>query len=576
MKRIFFVAAIAALALVSSCTKEKPIDGTDPEAKGLADGSMTYATFNFRFSSGPVGGKSIAQPVGLATGDDVINNVRLLVFRNTTASTLCEVNDYISSSDGEWTTSTTTSANQSRTVLVSSGPKKIFVITGVSDASSGVKTRLNNKLNSVIVDGTTLAQFYTLMQEFQIGADGVITDYPYPVTPPNVPDVATFDAATFEQATFGGLKELITNDYVLSSAADASAAKTLIGGVTKEDSRDNEGDASKNNFIFNVYRTVARVKVSYASATALTTTDELGKLSSVAGDLKYGMRNLNRQVNIFPWFGNDNLAPGAWPQAPFYNTFAGWSVANKEYKENFRGFYYNGYLVDQNVTEKNSPAWTAAPFVIVTENTNATPLIGNSTYARIDAIFLPAAGKVITGFTYDNVNQRFGTGANAATVSASDITTPQTFYKLKVENANTTSGGASYAANLPAVLFTDKELAYKAAFCIEHGTDVGFVYGGGSGYVPSSTYLVEYTGGACYYRLNIGEDVMVGAVKVGVKYGVQRNYSYSANITAFNTLGVSDPGELEDGPEIEIGEMTHVTAVINVVVWTEVNQNEPV
>ena len=369
--------------------------------------------------------------------------------------------------------------------------------------------------------------------------------------------------AAFEASVTGQLNELITNNYVLSNQMNASNKYTLKTGITYEDSRDdaNAGDPDFNNFDIDVYRAVARVRLGYASSSVLAVSDGLGTLQATS--LQFAMRNINRQVNLFQWFNNADAGPTAWPQAPFYNEFATWSTTDLGNKELYRPYYYNGYTMGK-VLDVYSTSPAVGDYVIVTENTNALPRIGNTTYARIDAVFLPAAGKVVTAFTYDNVNSRFALGA---TVNTSAITTPTTFYKLNIEFAGLTASG-TFADNLPAVLFTDPDLASKAAYCIENGYDTGWT----SGWTSSNDKLLNtYTGGMCYYRLNIRQ-----TVPEVYAYGVKRNYSYNSNITKFSTIGVSTADELEEYPETPLGELTHVTATINVIPWIEVDQTDDI
>ncbi|MEG1934937.1 MAG: fimbria major subunit, partial [Rikenellaceae bacterium] len=84
-------------------------------------------------------------------------------------------------------------------------------------------------------------------------------------------------------------------------------------------------------------------------------------------------------------------------------------------------------------------------------------------------------------------------------------------------------------------------------------------------------YLGQYKSGVSYYRLNIYETTDGG----NKRHLVRRNHKYNATVTSFTTLGVPNPGDLDKNPEKPVdADITHVTALIKVAEWHDVDMSE--
>lgn len=505
-----FAAAFMAMVAFSACTMGD--NGTNPDQ--LA-GEATYATFNFVVDGD--GTRAEASPTDVGEKTEV-KDIRLLIFK-TGASTVCEINDLYATGDSNW------DATKSNTVLLTSGEKRIFVI-----ANTANQTRINNALAGITPGTTTLATFYAMVHE--LGGTSV-TSY-------SINEITD-----------------LTRGYVLSNPADKNSLKSLVAGVTESDSRNaTAGDATKNNFKFKVDRAAAKAYVYYKDNAALETSDGVGMLQSTT--IKYGFRNINRSVHLFQQFATDNVdaydaAGRPLPRAPYFTYFEdNYTEAQMKDITVFSPYYFGDYLLDQSMKSKSQADATTPASVYLTENTSVMPRRGNSTYAAIEAFFLPKANQVIvgTGLGFDDVNQKF---TNIVRNNA-DTSTPVTLYML------TDNGGIENI--LPGTLFFDLELAKKAAYAVQNKTLIGYT----TAYNPGN--LIEtFTGGKCYYRLNIGRTLGVD----DTEWGLRRNFLYKAQITKFGSIGASDISKLDENPEQPLGQKTHVTAVIEVQAWTEVD-----
>ncbi|MDR1344472.1 MAG: Mfa1 family fimbria major subunit [Tannerellaceae bacterium] len=502
MKKKFkcFFACTAILAVgLTGCTKEDIIKIDDGKGSDVVEGVSTYATFNFVIDRA---GTRATDMINDKDENAEVKDIRLIIFK-TGAVTTCEVNDVYKVGETDW------ESNKSKTVQLTSGTKRIFVITNAESQKNLVKFI---DTTSVVVGKTSLGEFYNM----------------------------AYDLGAAKLANIDKLKELVdpVNRFVLSNTISSKSSFTLRGGVGMDESR--KGSVQENNFNIEIQRTVAKAAVYYKS-TALETTDKAGKLS----DLKYTMQNVNRSLYLFQKFASDMVDPAAsTPRSPYYSLALGTPAAT------YDTTYYSDYKFVSMSDKVNGN-------VYITENTSETPRIGTTTYAAIQSVFLPKSGHVVDTFVFDKLNSKF-----TATASKNDASTAKTLYKLVDVG---TSTGLTVNA-----FFVDSVLAYKAAYCIDKKTDVGFDIKSIDALKWDSSkgkgYIIEYPGGISYHRLNIGSGNVPNFVP-----GVKRNNIYNAQITSFSGIGAPNLKDLNKDLENTIGQKTHVTATISVINWSTVN-----
>jgi hypothetical protein len=217
-----------------------------------------------------------------------------------------------------------------------------------------------------------------------------------------------------------------------------------------------------------------------------------------------------------------------------------------------------------NYTDWEPLGTTVAKSYYVTENTHADPTLGNTTYAAVEAVFLPNAGTVVTDANYNPLNGMF-----AATCNATDMTVaPAVLYRLNLTYQNFPYYGGGLLSD---VFFTDRELAYKVAYIIRTGSESGW-----NNLIINPAYMEslisahnlgdmieEYTGGRCYYRAHIGR---TGSSQGG--WGVYRNYAFTVTVNSFACIGTSGLTDLNYSPTTpaEAGE-TYLTTEIEMEDW---------
>ena len=85
--------------------------------------------------------------------------------------------------------------------------------------------------------------------------------------------------------------------------------------------------------------------------------------------------------------------------------------------------------------------------------------------------------------------------------------------------------------------------------------------------------IFQYTGGTCYYRVNV-EDNMDGKTEANnLFYSVMRNRFYNVNISKITSIGYPDDEDVTVDPTDPINQKTYMQAHITVEPWTKVEQD---
>jgi hypothetical protein len=494
------VCAAALAAGLTGCTKEIIDGGATAEGKDK-EGTPTYATFSFVIE-GSAGTKALDM-INDASEKDDIKDIRLIVFK-AEGTTACEVNEAYDSNSKDW------DKTKSKTVQLTSGKKRIFVI-----ANTESQPEIKALLESVKVGTTTLANFGGLKH----------------------------DLADVNNTTIDKLAALVDDKkgYVMSNDMGIGASYTLHGGIGMEESR--TGKADQNNITVTIQRAVAKTAVYYDNEAVLATTDNTGNLQG----LHYMVRNVNRALYLFQKFASETVVPAQaiLPHSPFYSQPVGSGVKT----------YDSIYFKDHKFIPVENKKPTS--HVYITENTSELPRNATTTYAAIEAVFLPKMNMIVQAFDYNAMTNSF----RSVTYKAGSNSSASDLYRLV--NVGSTTG---ILAN---VFFTNRELAYKAAYCIHKGTDVGFDSTNTTDLdwdgIKGTGYIVKYPGGKSYYRLNLGDGNTANFTP-----GVKRNYVYNARITSFSGIGAPKLSDLDNDPDKPIGQRTHVTATISVANWMDI------
>ncbi|MEG3048345.1 MAG: fimbria major subunit, partial [Mucinivorans sp.] len=337
-----------------------------------------------------------------------------------------------------------------------------------------------------------------------------------------------------------------------------------------------------NHFKFTIQRAVSKVRAKLNNADVLkivgtgTLADPMATLTAT----QYTVRNLNKALTPIQLFATDGiLEPSETdvtsPQAAHFNLFDKWTpgatetatVKDLSKKDNFYPYYDRASDIDQTLATTDQ-----ANYVFASENTNNKQVVGNTTYLAIKAIYNPK--NWVTACTYD------ATGDGGFTITTEAATAATTFHAVNFTGLKQIGGTTNF--QLTNNIFKDDVIAKRILTEVLAANKL-YPDGGASIGTTDPTQISEnkakydaefaarfstYTGGACYYRLNIGRSDGVKTI-----YGIRRNGKYEITINSFKQLGVATEGKLDDTPEVPVSSQdTYVTATISVAPWKTYTQ----
>ncbi|MDR1645327.1 MAG: Mfa1 family fimbria major subunit [Tannerellaceae bacterium] len=513
MKRLFKFFAVAAIIAVgfTGCSSETPIDD-DPQNGSIIgsdeeDGELTYASFRFSASSA-----GATRSVDAAGGETTLalTEYRVLIYRGD--NTL------------EIDTAIAIAGDSMLTIPVYSGSKKLFVI-----ANGGTTTAIL----SVPAKGTTTLNTYAGLNNAFVLTTGS-------------PNPTDFSSHTLLYGTNG-------SKFIFSSDVK-TATKDFKPGISAAESK---VPGSDNFFNVGLDRLVARVAVTKtdpskptgSTATAgIIVQDSTGRIDPAT--VQYHLWNINKAVYPFQNYNASNVL--VTPYGDAASPFESYYLRNQGEGSS------NNYIAI--ATRGANPPATSA-YRYVTENVPTTAYGGNTTYAEVEAVFLPVVGKYVDAV----IGYNEATSTFSPVKATADQTTATDLYKFIQAGVlglepGTILGGSS-------ALLLAKKVVYHL---VNPSTPPKTNLSDYTSLVADAdvlTYFDKYTGGKSYYRLNFGEQN--GQY---INYGIKRNYYYDANITGFNTIGANEPGDLlEDGTPL--GGITNITVHIIIRDWTGKEMN---
>jgi hypothetical protein len=518
MFKLLLCAAIVAAGFTACSEEVTPIDPINPEGTDgpVAKSESTYASFKLSVADA-LSTRSVDNGGGEIT-PVAISEYRVLIFRGDNS---LEVDTFMSVTGNDI-------SNATLTIPLISGAKKIFfMVNGGTDVANLTTPAKGTAFNSY-------PQF-NLLQDLSTGGN--------PPTAFNTAHIGAIYGAS-------GAKFLYTSSVL-------SATKTLDPGISAAQSQDPA--LPHNNYIeLSVDRVVAKVAVrktvpslptTTVATTGIITKDSTGRIEPTS--VKYRLWNINKAVYPFQNYNASNVLV-----TPYGDQTSGFAANYLRAQGTGSG---NAYIdIATRAVGATTPA-TKDEYRYVTENVPVTPYGGNTTYAEVEAIYLPTVGKYVsTTIGYNEATTTF-----EPIKATLDLTPASDLYKYLGEGTlglevGTVLGGPSALA-----------LAKKVVFHLLNPTTPPKPTLGDGAYTAIddaqvATYFEKYTGGKSYYRLNFGEQE--GGAGTDINFGVRRNYNYDAVISGFLGIGASTPEGLLDENVILQGK-TNITVHIIIRDW---------
>ena len=563
MKKNFKTILMSMLALATlslgSCSKEDVTVPIDPSNPPVVEGISTYATFSMKIE-----GASASSRAGMVTApetDNAVTSIRILVFDDADG---IPVRKLVANMEAD----AEALAAKKISFSTTSGKKRFFVIA-------------NNPATSTPGDA------FSKIRDLKVG-DPIETLYAIYTNP-------TDDAPVTTTTEFDAL--VTTGALFMSSGASGLSKFTLAPGITPEQST-NGVDATTNSITIKIKRSVAKGSIALVAKDGTDITAGIpingGVYSLDKEEIKFGVRNINRSVNLIQQFENDitndadeNEPPvkNIRPYAPYYNTFNG--IDSPAYEN----YYYGGYpIAGVDAKAVNAVAFAGTPTrtsVYFTENSNNKATRGNVTYFGISAkVKSIVATSFSDGIAFNQVKNLFLSEKPAVDVAyaGEDFYVIRTLHPdIKLMEADGTTESSRYvfmdkvkAAAAAYEIFSRIENFLPAAITKELFAAAFAVDGAGyddpifaDNNFDIKKHFGIYTGGMNYFRLNITE--IADNVNKDVFNMVRRNHNYVATITGFSKLGEPTEEDLDRDPDKPVDQQsTSVTATIVVQGWHDV------
>ncbi|MDR0538359.1 MAG: hypothetical protein LBH04_10040 [Tannerellaceae bacterium] len=525
---ILFAATVA--AILSGCAvKEVPAGLSENETESPRD--VTYATFNFA-----VTGSTKAPLTSDAAEKDSIKSVRLMIYSHTSANNgTCEVD-----------TTVLTTGNQTATVPLTSGTKRIFVLANEHNKSWRFGNQKGLTLDKLVASKTASSAGKLFLHEIDFGRPA-LSSSPAPLSSLDYSDMTT--------------------PYMVfsNSQSDSSSLRIVRPNISSEESQSGS-DSTKNHFSIDLQRTVAKVTITGYSGGTFSSkwTSSVVKYCGTLDDLYWGVRNQNRAVALFK-----NTDANSKPLVPFHDALAGLDLSEIATYKPF--WWSNGDSSEINIPLKSLSSATPSDYYYVPEN--VLDEVGNSTYIVVKARFKPQLpGAQVTSVSFDNTAHI----VNAVTYSSTLF--PEAYYidfnsNYDVENVP----GSGRIRNLPDILKRDsimlnrtyldffkfyqtEDLAKSVVYFLENdGSSDGYT----SSYEPKRHKIYKYENYICYYRFDISGNA---------DGGLLRNKQYRGTITSFGYIGAPCLEDLDRIQSTPSGSGdTHATATVQILPWDTVD-----
>lgn len=578
MGKNYFLIGVFALVVMmfAACSNEdKPGEERSNGNTEVVEGEPTWAKFTFKLGKDDAVSRTTdgTHEEG-TTAEKNIKNLRAYIFN--------ESGNFEAKTEGA--TVDTHNTEHTAVLKLTSGKKKVYVVANMQD--------------EWITSTTTTAQFeaVTLTHCTKAGR----------IAHTKGADKAEAVSRVGDFGKISGNGNAETNGFLMANVL-ATTEYTLYPGVSAENcsrsSYDSPEEMAKNNHLqVSISRAAAKLQATYANAEALTLKDNASKTLGKLLAPTFTVRNLPVQSYMFL----HNQANGF--LTPFY-TMTNTSSTFEDFAK-----YYD----EANKPELNLKASSDgnAQSIYLPENSNQTPVRGNTTYVLVKGVFAPAADVMInkvevTGEgenltiknTLDNTDYTGG-GTNVpaffivpewenqiyrapTSTSPSELASYGLAMILKTYLSKagkqkwlkavdpTTAENEGDVSNPVSVYYTCKltpAVGIYSMVTIEKNAQPQ----GQSGYLASTESqirILQYVDGTCYYRVNV-EDNMGGKTEANnLFYSVMRNRFYNVNISKITSIGYPSDEDVTVDPTDPINQKTYMQAHITVEPWTKVEQD---
>lgn len=389
--KYYLMSAVFCMALASCSDDMTEEQGGNPDNTEQTEGEATYATFSFDFNKGGLARASVGEAG--TTEEQAVKNFTLLIFKNDQAHEELSTLEVVKT-----VTNVTDEGDKTITMLVTSGPKKVYILANATKLLAQI-----NAPEKLTLNKTLLSEFEK--QVFEIAYDGnadnkngVLGDATDGLLMTGVKD-ANLESGVKVDA----IKDVPANNIEVS--IDRASSKISMGVDVVEG-----GD--KTFTVVASGSTAQMVWLDHAIS------ENLGTLPLTKDAMRFAIYNQNTKENVIANMGAANDGNNIIQDPNYtvtdngdYSMYFNWASNNQTdfyttYKSN-NGDVTKGLGVVNAKSNDDS-----ANSFYVPENTNQWATKGNTTYAMIEGTFVPDQTRTVDASSDANAFQAASVSGN--------------------------------------------------------------------------------------------------------------------------------------------------------------------
>ena len=397
--KYYLMSAVFCMALASCSDDMTEEQGGNPDNTEQTEGEATYATFSFDFNKGGLARAEVDES-GIQ-GERDVKNFTLLIFKNDQAheelSTL-EVVKTVAVSNFE--------ADKTITMLVTSGPKKVYILANATKLLAQI-----NDPDALTLNKTLLSEFEK--QVFEIAYDG--TENKDGVLGDAGGGLLMTGVASADLASGIKVEEFTSNSGGPTDAAQQNVVNVSIDRASSKISMGVNEVASPGDKTFTVVASGSTAQMVWLDHAI---SENLGTLPLTKDAMRFAIYNQNTKENVIANMGAANDGNNIIQDPNYtvtdngdYSMYFNWTSNNQTdfyttYKSN-NGDATKGLEV---VNAKSNDG--SANSFYVPENTNQWATKGNTTYAMIEGTFVPDQTRTVDASSDANAFQAASVSGN--------------------------------------------------------------------------------------------------------------------------------------------------------------------
>ena len=374
--KYYLMSAVFCMALASCSDDMTEEQGGNPDNTEQTEGEATYATFSFDFNKG---GLARAEVDGSGIkGERDVNNFTLLIFKNDQA------HEELSTLEVVKTVSNVTDDNKTITMLVTSGPKKVYILANATKLLAQI-----NDPDALTLNKTLLSEFEK--QVFEIAYDG--TENKDGVLGDAGGGLLMTGVASADLASGIKVEDFTSNASGPTDAARPNVVNVSIDRASSKISMGVNDVVSPGDKTFTVVASGSTAQMVWLDHEI---SENLGTLPLANDAMRFAIYNQNTQENVIANMGAANDGNNIIQDPNYtvtdngnYNMYFNWANAGQtdfyiQYGKDNNGSETKGLEVVNAKSNDDS-----ANSFYVPENTNQWATKGNTTYAMIEGTFVP-------------------------------------------------------------------------------------------------------------------------------------------------------------------------------------------